>query len=89
MVFYVLIVVSWFAGGVRAEIHNRLWLVVLTLAGLRALSLAHREKTMSPDFTALLLTGIAFGAAVLWFMAWRFGGANMWVFVVVAGLSRR
>jgi hypothetical protein len=26
---------------------------------------------MSPDFTALLLTGIAFGATVLGFMAWR------------------
>jgi hypothetical protein len=33
-VFYVLIVVSWFANGVRAEIHSRLWLVVLTLPAL-------------------------------------------------------
>jgi carotenoid biosynthesis protein len=41
---------------------------------------------MSPDFTALLLTSIAFGATVLGFMAWRFGGANMMVFVVMAGL---
>jgi uncharacterized membrane protein len=41
---------------------------------------------MSPDFTALLLTGIAFSIVVLGFMAWRFGVANMMVFVVVAGL---
>jgi hypothetical protein len=41
---------------------------------------------MNPDFTTLLLTGIAFGATVLGFMAWRFGGANMMVFVVMAGL---
>jgi hypothetical protein len=32
--FYVLIVVSWFADGIRAETHNRLWLVVLTLPAL-------------------------------------------------------
>lgn len=41
---------------------------------------------MSPNFTALLLTGIAFSVVVLGFMAWRFGVANMMVFVVVAGL---
>jgi hypothetical protein len=41
---------------------------------------------MSPDFTALLLTSIAFGTTVLGFMAWRFGGANMMVFVVMTGL---
>lgn len=34
VVFYVLIVVSWFAVGVRAGIYERLWLVVLTLPAL-------------------------------------------------------
>jgi hypothetical protein len=33
-VFYVLIVVSWFADGVRAGAHSRLWLVALTLPAL-------------------------------------------------------
>ena len=41
---------------------------------------------MSPDFTWLLVTGIAFGVLVLGFMIWRFGWADTMVFVVVAGL---
>ena len=32
--FYVLIVVSWFADGVRAGAHSRLWLIALTLPAL-------------------------------------------------------
>jgi hypothetical protein len=32
--FYVLIVVSWFADGVRAGAHSRLWLMALTLPAL-------------------------------------------------------
>jgi uncharacterized membrane protein YobD (UPF0266 family) len=34
VVFYVLIVVSWFANGVRAGAHSRLWLMALTLLAL-------------------------------------------------------
>jgi hypothetical protein len=33
-VFYVLIVVSWFADGVRAGAHSRLWLMALALPAL-------------------------------------------------------
>ena len=43
---------------------------------------------MSPNFTALLLTGIAFSVVVLGFMAWRFGVANMMVFVAMASLPQ-
>lgn len=41
---------------------------------------------MNPDFTALLVSGIIFSLLVLGFLAWRFGRANMGVFVIVAGL---
>lgn len=41
---------------------------------------------MNPDFSLLLITGIAFSALVLAFMAWRFGSANTLVFIIVAGL---
>jgi hypothetical protein len=34
VVFYVLIVVSWFADGIRAGTHSHLWLVALTLPTL-------------------------------------------------------
>jgi hypothetical protein len=34
MAFYVLIVFSWFADGVRAGAHSRLWLMALTLPDL-------------------------------------------------------
>jgi uncharacterized membrane protein len=41
---------------------------------------------MNPGFTLLLVTGIAFSILVLSFIAWRFGGTNTLVFVIVAGL---
>lgn len=42
--------------------------------------------SMNPDFTVLLVTGIIFSLLVLAFLAWRFGRANTFVFVIVAGL---
>lgn len=41
---------------------------------------------MSPDYTLLLTTGVAFSLLVLAFLGWRFGRINVAVFVIVAGL---
>jgi hypothetical protein len=41
---------------------------------------------MSPDFTLLLVVGILFSIPILGFTWWRFGIADMLVFIIVVGL---
>ena len=41
---------------------------------------------MSPDFTLLLVVGILSSIPILGFTWWRFGIADMLVFIIVVGL---
>ncbi|MDZ7749385.1 MAG: hypothetical protein U5K43_11705 [Halofilum sp. (in: g-proteobacteria)] len=85
--FYVLIVLTWFVDGVAAQAGDRLWLVLWTVPALGLyLSAYPQARRMSPDFTVLLATGVAFALLVLAFLGWRFGRVNVAVFVIVAGL---
>jgi len=40
---------------------------------------------MTPNFTVLLIAGIFFAVPVLWFIRWRFGGADAVAFIIVSG----
>jgi len=41
---------------------------------------------MTPNFTAILIIGILFALPVLWFIWWRFGGADTLAFIIVSGV---
>ena len=40
---------------------------------------------MTPNFTVLLIAGIFIAVPVLWFIRWRFGGADTVAFIIVSG----